>query len=57
LFNDRYELKEKAGEGAHGVVKRCIDKRTKEVCAVKIQPLETEHILLYKKNFEDIKGL
>jgi serine/threonine protein kinase len=50
-------LGEKAGEGAHGVVKRCTDKVTGEVLAVKTITLEREHILHLKKNFLDVKSL
>ena len=40
LFNDKYEIKEKTGEGAHGVVKKCIDRSSQEVCAVKTMKLD-----------------
>lgn len=45
------------GEGAHGIVKKCVDKLTKQICAVKILTFEREHVLLFKKNFIDIKAL
>lgn len=48
---------EKIGEGAHGVIHRCIDRQTKEECAVKTLALEKEHILHLRTNFMDIKGL
>lgn len=48
---------EKAGEGAHGIVKKCYDKKTGEVFAVKTITLEREHILFLKKNFQDVKAL
>ena len=35
LFNEKYTMGEKAGEGAHGVVKRCYDRTTGQVYAVK----------------------
>ena len=48
---------EKAGEGAHGVVNRCVDRITGEECAVKTLVLDREHILQFKKNFMQIKSL
>ena len=40
LFHERYDLGEKAGEGAHGVVKKCLDKNTGSIFAVKTLTLE-----------------
>ena len=48
---------DKIGEGAHGLVKKCIDKQSRELCAVKVLTLETEHILHLRTNFIDIKEL
>lgn len=45
------------GEGAHGVVKKCFDKKTDELYAVKIMTLDREHILYLKENFIYIKKL
>ena len=45
------------GEGAHGVVKECIDRKTGEVLAVKTLHLERQQILFLKKNFEEVKSL
>jgi hypothetical protein len=50
-------LGEKAGEGAHGVVKKCFDKKTEQVFAVKTMNLEREHLLFLKKNFMEVKAL
>ena len=57
LFHERYTIGEKAGEGAHGVVKQCEDKNTGSALAVKTLVLEAEDVLLMKKNFTEIRSL
>ena len=37
---DDYRKKRKLGEGANGVVWKCINKKTKEIVAIKISPVE-----------------
>jgi serine/threonine protein kinase len=54
---DKYILGEKIGEGAHGIVKKCYDKDTNKLYAVKTIRLDSEHILFLKRNFLDIKDL
>jgi serine/threonine protein kinase len=34
-FEEKYEVKEKIGEGAHGVVSKCVRLETKKIYAVK----------------------
>ena len=34
-FEEKYEVLQKIGEGAHGVVSKCISKKTKKIFAVK----------------------
>ena len=57
LFHEKYTLGEKAGEGAHGVVKQCFNKLTGKVYAVKTQTIERQQLLFLKKNFEEVKAL
>lgn len=37
---DDYEKRKKLGEGANGVVWKCINKKTREIVAIKISPVE-----------------
>jgi serine/threonine protein kinase len=57
LFKDKYLMGEKIGEGAHGVVRHCIEKSTNLGFAVKTISLDREHILFLKENFTAIKAL
>ena len=50
-------MREKAGEGAHGVVKKCLERSTGEICAVKTIKLERQHFLYIKTSFLDVKAL
>ena len=34
-FEEKFEVLDKIGEGAHGVVSKCLSKRTKKLYAVK----------------------
>ncbi len=52
-----YVMGEKIGEGAHGVVRKCYSKDTKELFAVKTCTLDAERVMELKKNFIDIKKL
>lgn len=56
-FEEVYELGQKIGEGAHGLVRKCCDKKTGVVLAVKTMRLDDEHIHFLKKNFLAIKDL
>lgn len=51
LFNEKYTMGQKTGQGAHGVVKRCYDRNTGQVYAVKTLTLQYEQLLALKKNF------
>jgi hypothetical protein len=57
LFKDQFEVAEKIGEGAHGIVRKCVCRGSGEVRAVKTFRLEGEHIAFLKKNFKDVKQL
>jgi len=52
-----YELAETLGEGANGLVKRCIHRKTGMEFAVKMSEIEEEHILTLKKSFKAIRSL
>ena len=40
MFKDKYDIGEKIGEGAHGVVKKCYCKETGQLYAVKTISLD-----------------
>ena len=51
LFEQKYELFEKLGEGTSGVVHRCRKRRTSEEFAAKTFRFEEEHLPALKANF------
>ena len=57
LFEEKYEICEKLGEGANGVVKRCVDRNTGEVFAVKMGTMEEEHIVTLRSIVSIMKKL
>ena len=57
LFEEKYELHEKIGEGSNGVVHRCVKKKTGKIYAVKSFMFDDEHIHQLKKNFFMLKKL
>lgn len=56
-FELKYELLEKLGEGSNGVVRKCRNKATGELFAVKTFSFEEEHIAHLKENFMMMKRL
>ncbi|KAK3750419.1 hypothetical protein QZH41_016978, partial [Actinostola sp. cb2023] len=48
-----YELEEEIGKGAYGIVKKCIDKRSKQVCAAKI--VKTSNSKIRKETMKEIQ--
>jgi serine/threonine protein kinase len=57
LFESKYELLEKIGEGTNGVVRRCKKRSTGEYFAVKSFAVEDEQIPGLKSNFLNMKRL
>ena len=56
-FENNFIIEQKLGQGAHGVVKKCIHKQSKKVYAVKILKMEDEHFRSIRTNFISIKQL
>jgi serine/threonine protein kinase len=57
LFEQRYEILEKIGEGANGFVNKCRKLRSGKIYAVKSLMMEEEHIMELKENFLAIYSL
>ena len=56
-FEEKYELTVKIGEGAHGVVSKCINKKDNRVYAAKTIRWEDEHFRFLRTNFINIRQL
>ena len=56
-FELKYEFLEKLGEGSNGIVRKCRNKSTGELFAVKTFSFEEEHIAHLKENFMMMKRL
>ena len=57
MFEDKYRVGEKIGEGAHGLVRKCYLKENDKLFAVKTIRLEPEHLFYLKENFKTISNL
>jgi hypothetical protein len=57
VFEEKYELLEKIGEGTHGVVRKCRKRRNGDIFAVKSFSFEDEHFSSLKSNFIFMKRL
>ena len=59
IFNQKYTMGEKIGEGSNGIVRKCYkkDENSKMVYTVKSMEMDEEHILFLKKNFKIIRAL
>lgn len=57
VFEEKYSLLEKIGEGCNGSIYKCIYKPNSKVYAVKKFKVEQEHILGLKRDFITLKEL
>lgn len=57
VFDQKYELQGKIGEGANGVVHRAVKKRTGDIYAVKCFKIEDEHLYEVKSTFQILRSL
>jgi serine/threonine protein kinase len=57
LFDQKYEMGKKIGEGANGLVRLCTHRKKQQVFAVKTMMMDEEHILSLKKNFLTVRAL
>lgn len=57
MFDEKYEMKERIGEGANGFVNKCIKIKSGKLFAVKSSMMDDEHIMGIKENFLSIHAI
>ena len=57
MFDEKYELGKKIGEGANGLVRECLHKKKNKKYAVKTMMMDEEHIVSLKNNFFNVREL